>query len=502
MLAILFIAAGTFVSCNDDNEASAESTVQLLSFGPSGQEHGQKISFIGKNLDRVTAIKLEGVEISQGDFVSQTADQIEIIIPMETLEGKAILVFDGGEVMSKTVLSFDVPFMVTNITSEARPGDNITITGNYLQWIKSVVFTDGIEVTEFESSTANTLVVKVPLDAKTGPLTIVGGGTELYTFVSESDLKVTLPMVSSVSPESVKHSDVMTITGTNLDLVKSVTFPNSEELKTFESQTATQIVIKVPNTAKDGKLTVTALSGVVTETEVAVKIILPAVTSAMPQPVDIGAAFTLIGTNLDLVKEVIIPGVTAGVTNFTSQSATQIVLDVPVGAFKGAIKLMTIHGFLVETTAKIDIAGVTDIPLARVIFDDELRNGFNDWSWSTKNTIITSEVKEGTSALKVEYTGDGGLKLANATLSTLGMSELVFSIYGGEGLANENKLGLMVNDKWGVKTITVTPGKWVEFAIPLSELKSLGVVGIETAVKEMALQNKSGYFIIDKVGLR
>ena len=109
MLVMLVIASGSFISCNDDdNQTSAESAVQLLSFGPSGQEHGKVISFIGLNLDRVTAIKLEGAEISQGEFVSQTAEKIEIIIPMETLEGKAILVFDGGEIMSKTVLSSDV----------------------------------------------------------------------------------------------------------------------------------------------------------------------------------------------------------------------------------------------------------------------------------------------------------------------------------------------------------------------------------------------------------
>ncbi len=502
MLVMMIMTCGFFVSCTKDNAEATTSNVELLSFGPTGQKHGQNIIFIGHNLNRVTSIELEGATIAKAAFVSQTNERIELTIPMATEEGKAKLLFDGGEVVSKTVLSFDVPFIITSITPEVKPGQNLTIKGQYLNWVESVVFTDALTVTEFVSRTLTTLVVKVPLNAKTGPIQISGGGTEPYPFKSEGDIKMTLPMITMFSPTSVKHNELLTITGTDLDLAKSITFPNSSPILGFESQTATTIVIRVPKTAKDGKLKLTALSDVVTESPTPITITLPMITAVAPTPVAIADNLTLTGTNLDLVKEVIIPGAAAPTTVFVSQSATKIVLKVPVGSFNGAIKLKTIFDFVVETSGKIVIAGLTDIPLSRVIFDDALQNGFANWSWSVTSTIITTEVKEGTKALRIDFTGDGGLKLANANLSTTGMSELVFSIYGGTGLGNSGKLGLMVNGKWSIKSIQTVPGVWTEFVIPISELVSLGVTDATTSIREMALQNTTGYFIIDKVGLR
>lgn len=503
LLIMVIMVSGFIVSCTSDTaNATSGHQVELLSFGPSGLKHGQNIVFIGHNLDKITGIKLEGATIDKASFVSQSNERIELTIPMSTVEGKAILMYDGGEVVSKTILSFDVPFIISNITAEVKPGQNLTITGQYLNWVKSIVFTDAVVVTEFVSRSLTQLVVKVPLNAKTGPIQIVGGGTEPYPYKSENDIKMLLPMITGVSPSPVKHSDLLTITGTNLDLAKSITFPNSAPIIGFESQNATTIVIRVPNTAKDGKLKVTAYSDVVTEASTSVSITLPAISAVAPTSVAIGSKLTLNGTNLDLVKQVIVPGASSPITSFVSQSATSIVFVVPALTFNGIIKFMTIKDYLVETTAKIQIEGLSSIPLARVIFDDALQNGFNDWSWSVKTSVITNEVKDGAKALRVDFTGDGGLKLANANLSTKGMTELVFSIYGGAGLGNSGKLGLMVNGKWSIKSIQTVQGAWTEYVIPISELVSLGVTDATDSIKEMALQNSQGYFIIDKVGLR
>ncbi|WP_432221124.1 hypothetical protein ACRASX_10110 [Flavobacterium sp. TMP13] len=498
MVVVLLMTVVFFASCSSDDSNATSDEVTLLSFGPSGQLHGAKIEFIGHNLDRVTSIKLEGAEVAKANFIRQSSEKIELIIPIETVEGKAILVYDGGEIVSKTIISFDVPFMISTITPQAKPGENITITGEYLNWVKSIVFADGIEVIEFVSKTMNQLVVTVPSDARTGPIQIIGGGTESYMFKSESDIKITLPMVTSLSPEAVKHTEMLTILGTDLNLVKSIQFANSDASAAFESQSATKIVVKVPVMAKDGTLKITAFSGVATETVQTVKIILPVITKAAPQAISVGAEWTLTGTDLDLVKEVIIPGAAAPTTVFVSQSATKIVLKVPEGSFNGAIKLKTINGFLIETTTKIEIAGLTDIPLARVIFDDAYKNGFGDWSWNEKAILYTTEVKEGSKSLRKNFAKDG-LRFGGGKVSTEGMTELVFSIYGGEGLASDGKLSVMINEKWGITSVTIKTGQWTEFVIPLSSLKDLPK---PNEINDLAFQNDSGYIIIDKVGLR
>lgn len=496
---LIVLILGTCLSCEKDDESVTNDKVELLSFGPSGKMHGEMIAFIGHNLDKVSAINLPGVEVPSANFSSQSAEQIELIIPQETTEGRVVLIFPQGEIISKSVLSFDVPFTVSNITSGIKPGGNMTITGEYLNWVESVWFTDDVEVTNFESISFNELVVKVPYDAKTGPISIVGGGTEPYPFESEEEVVITLPAATSIAQQSLRHSDVLMITGTNLDLVMSVVFPNDIEFAGFENQSETEITVKIPNGVVDGNIILKAYSGVPVMVEEPISIILPMITNAMPIPVEIGANWTLTGTNLDLVKEVIIPGAPTPISNFISRSATEIVLTVPEGSFNGAIKLNTIHDFVTETDAKIEIAGLTDIPLSVVIFDDSYQNGFGNWSWGGPTDVnYTANVREGKIAIKKEWQENDGLRFGGGNASTEGMTELVFSVFGGEGLGNDGKLGVMINEQWGITQIQVTIGEWTDFAISLSDLP----LDDPSKIGDFALQGTNGYVIVDKVGLR
>ena len=75
-----------------------------------------------------------------------------------------------GDVVSKTQFNLGVATTVTAVTDQARPGGNITITGNYLNWVTKVTFTKDKVVETFVSQSINELVVTVPDDAETGPL--------------------------------------------------------------------------------------------------------------------------------------------------------------------------------------------------------------------------------------------------------------------------------------------------------------------------------------------
>ena len=55
IMIVLLIGNSVLTSCDDDEE---NTQVVLNSFGPAGVKHGDIISFIGLNLDRVTAIVL------------------------------------------------------------------------------------------------------------------------------------------------------------------------------------------------------------------------------------------------------------------------------------------------------------------------------------------------------------------------------------------------------------------------------------------------------------
>lgn len=497
----LILAFGFTTSCQSDDDNTDNGEVELLSFGPSGKMHGETITFIGRNLDKVTSIQLPNAEVSSSEFSAQSAEKIDLVIPEETSEGNIVLVFPKGEITSKTILSFDVPFSISSFTAKAKPGENITINGKYLNWVTAVEFMDNVVVSAaaFESVSFNVLIIKVPKDAKTGPISIIAGGTEPYPYESETALVLTLPAATSIAPQATKHDELLTITGTDLDLVMSVVFPQSGNVVALEKQTETEIRVKVPKDAIDGILFLEAYSGSMVAVEQSLSIILPKLSTAMPIPVEIGADLTLTGTDLDLVKEVLIPGAPNPISTFVSRTATEIVLTVPEGSFNGAIRLNTVHDFPVETDVKIEIAGLTDIPLGVVIFDDEYKNDFGDWSWGgPTDTNYTANVREGKVAIKKEWQDNDGLRFGGGNAPTEGMTELLFSVYGGEGLGNDGKLSVMVNEQWGIAHVQVVIGEWTDYAISLSDLP----LDDPSKIGDFALQGTNGHVIVDKVGLR
>jgi len=267
----MLVAAIGFFTSSCEKDSSLKSTqIELLSYGPAGVKHGEDISFIGNNLDKVTAIEFTGATVTKDMFKQQTSQLIVVAVPMAALRGKVTLKSDNGDVISKAPIDFEVPVTITSVTASARPGDNISIKGDHVNWISSVTFSDGIVVADkdFVSKALNEIVVKVPVAAKTGPLIFNTGGTEPLTINTEGDLLVTLPAITALSPNPIDRGGNLTITGTNLDLTKGIFFKGvADTVKQFVSKTANQIVVKVPATANKGKISLVAYSGVKVESQ-------------------------------------------------------------------------------------------------------------------------------------------------------------------------------------------------------------------------------------------
>lgn len=357
-LLCLVAALGLLAACNKDDDAPGAGQVELLSFGPSGVQHGQEIRFIGRNLNRVESIALPGVTVAKSDFTEQTPELIRLVVPEVATEGRVTLNVAGGDaVTSKTILSFEVPVTVTSVTREAKPGTEITITGTKLNWVEGVAF-ENDTVKQFVSQTPDKVVLRVPLTAKTGKLVIAGGGTEPSFIETEEELIVTLPSATALSPGTVNNGDSLTITGTDLDLVKEVIFTGvgAARVSGVTAKSPTELVVKVPANAATGKLTLVAMSDVEVPTAQELVVALPAVTGLSPTAVKHGENLTLTGANLNLVKEIIFTGVgTAKATAFVSQSPTQLVVKVPDNASKGALKLVAASGVEVTTAQELTI---------------------------------------------------------------------------------------------------------------------------------------------------
>ena len=191
LLWLLLLTVGLMSCSKDDDDAVKMDKVTLLSFGPSGSKPGDKISFIGTNLNKVTAIALKGATVEAAAFSEQTSDHIVIMVPQETEKGVVTLKAPEGDVVSKTVLNLNVAVTITTVPATAAKGATITIKGNFVNWVTRVTFgNDDAAVTEFVSKSLTDLVLKVPATATTGTLVFSTDGTAPTDIESENPLVI------------------------------------------------------------------------------------------------------------------------------------------------------------------------------------------------------------------------------------------------------------------------------------------------------------------------
>jgi hypothetical protein len=508
-LTLIFLLAGiaVFTSCEDE-DATSSGLVELKSFGPVGVKHGEMIQFVGVNLNQVTAIVFaNGATVSS--FVSKTPTRIEIIVPNDAEAGKVTLKTPKGDVVSKTIISFDVPVVINSITAEAKPGTNITIIGDFLNWVESVTFTSDVSVEkdDFVSQSQTQLVITVPMEAQSGFLIFSSGGTEPMIFSSAEELTVTLPSVTAINPQAIRHASNLTVTGTNLDLVTEIIFNEGITIlaSNFVNQSETEIVVTVPSPVETGTIILKQKSPVDIITSQVLEIILPVGTSVTPTPAVPGVDnITIAGTDLDLVAQLMLPGgITVSSTSFISQSATEIVMLFPEDAKSGVVNYRTIHGYENTLGVAVIIPSAGLPPLLVSIYEESLTSLMGQGGgWNSSTDFASAEnAREGSLSMKVTYTanwgggGQGGT-WGMSPIPVAGTEVFAFSVYGGAGTDGKQ---LNVNVKSSgdnIKSVTIKEGQWTDFEIPLSELGNM------TEVTEVWFQNHEwlGSIYIDRVG--
>ena len=371
----LIMIVGLAVSCEDKNNSSNSGKVVLLSFGPSGVHLGDTISFIGNNLDKVTEIVFVGDSVPQSSFLTQTSDLIKVIVPPLVQRGNVILRTPEGDIVTLTPIDFLVEMTLTDIETErpgwtTRPGSNITIKGTNMNWVKQIDFYNktnyiAIPDTFFVSQSPTQITVTVPMTAQTGQLKFHVAGAKSQIITLTDNLNVVLPVITDMSPNPVYGGkDQLTITGTDLDLVTGIMLAHVKDtIKTFISHTATKIVIAPPAETAPGVVTLYPYSRFPSPSATTLNVVLPAITGLSPNPVERGSQLTITGTNLDLVTQIVMKGVTDPITTFDSQSATAIVITVSQEAIFGQVTVSSLAGVPIVSDAALRYVGDSAIDL-------------------------------------------------------------------------------------------------------------------------------------------
>lgn len=360
MACLVLLSSLTFTACdtNDVDTNQYKGGISLNVFGPSPVLRGGELRFLGCGMDQVASVLIPGCDAIT-DIQLISAEEIRVIVPQTALPGYVTLMLRNGEsIVTKTQLTYSEPVSIESFSPESvRPGDVLTIKGEYLNLMHQVIFAENVivsdeviaeeETTEatskFLKHTRNEIQVRVPEEAQSGKIILSDGAEIPYRLYSEVELQVVLPSVAEVADyNNIKPGAIMTVTGENFDLVKEVRMENGETMLFTYSAEQKALTFTIPCGAVNGPIYVVPASGVLVQvTEI--KMATPEDVKAQETEITAGKELTLTGKNMDMIAAVLFPGVEKAVEP-TSLSETKVKVVVPGEAQSGMIQLVLTSG--------------------------------------------------------------------------------------------------------------------------------------------------------------
>lgn len=293
----------------------------------------------------------DNVIVVQEDFVSQDRKQIKLTVPEEAQNGK-IIISDGAEIPNWIYSENELEVVLPSVEAPLdltgkKPGDEIVVKGKDLDLVKIVRMPNGEEV-EFAYDKSEggeeTITFILPENATDGAVVMIpASGVE----VAIANIGMALPEKVVATPaDGLRGDDVITLTGVNMELVTTITFPGMEEAVEPASKSATEVKVAMPAAAISGDLLLNTASG--TSVPVAIATLKPEFMSFANDAVSLGGDVTIQGKNLDLVVKVVYTG--GAEVEVIPASATELTVEMPtMGTESGVLTLVMANGESVET---------------------------------------------------------------------------------------------------------------------------------------------------------
>ena len=421
------VAMTGFTSCSEDDldtNQYSKSGVNILGFGPMPITRGETMRLTGTQLNNVKEVLFpEGNQkltpattYINAEFTVQNAQEMTVTIPDQCVPGQLRLVTNSGDtIVSASKITFAEEIKVNSFSpASIHPGNIVSIKGEYVWNIGQVVFFDHVTVdaADFVKNTRNEIQVRVPMEAKTGEVAYNDGSDGAENTVM-GNLSVDAAKATGVSNANPEFSELITITGENLDLVSSIDFPAVPDVAFTAAGDGKSIQVTVPANTVSGTVTLNSASGLTTTVDITVP--LATVSSTDPvKDVKAGQTITIKGTQLDRITQLVLPAIEAPLQKGEfAQSATQISFVVPEGMGDGKVILVQHENYSIESD-KISMyseAPETTIWAGNFYIGNwnagmqDLAWGGYDWSTAKAGQVLTVYLKpdmsEGWSQIRV-----------------------------------------------------------------------------------------------------
>lgn len=304
---------------------------------------GEVLSIKGSSFDQIVSVKFEGATVDAADFKSQSAAEITVAVPAKATDGTFYVVTKSGiEVPVGNIITV-VPTQLVATPNPVKNGAEITITGKDMDLITGIAFPNAA-ASQLNKVETTKVTATVPEDAQESTkdangiiLSLANGKTVTvaYTLVK--------PTVASCTPAAITAGDQTIIKGTDLDLVKSITFPGDVEqtVEKFAAQNANAIAVTVPAACAGTGFKLNLKNGTTIELKDALSIKAatdPAIASVTPGEAIAGSTITITGKNFQNIQNLYIGSYK--VNRYTSRTNTEIVCQVPANAEVGTYKIV------------------------------------------------------------------------------------------------------------------------------------------------------------------
>lgn len=299
---------------------------------------GEILSIKGSSFDQIVSVKFEGATVDAADFKSQSVAEITVAVPAKATDGTFYVVTKSCiEVPVGNIITV-VPTQLVATPNPVKNGAELTITGKDMDLITGIAFPNAKE-SKLNKVETTKVTSTVPEDAQEGDITLsLDNGktvTVAYTLVK--------PTVASCTPAAITAGEKTIIKGTDLDLVKSITFPGDVEqtVEKFAAQNANAIAVTVPAACAGTGFKLNLKNGTTIEVKDALSIKAatdPAIASITPGEAIAGSTITITGKNFQNIQNLYIGSYK--VNRYTSRTNTEIVCQVPANAEVGTYKIV------------------------------------------------------------------------------------------------------------------------------------------------------------------